>query len=337
MARGAVRRQAGPLLAAGLLLLAPAAAGGSRDAPVAAGLDPAVSPDGERIAFVRASGGNLDVWTCALAACEPRRLTSHEARDKSPAFSPDGRLVVFASWREGSGDLWVVPADGSAPPRRVTADGGDEDDPAWSPDGARIAFTWHRGPKTTIGLVAAGGGTPSAFDPFPSGTESEPAWSGDGERLALVTDRFGDLDLAVFRVEDEALDPLSADARVLRVPDSSEMAPAWHPESDWIVHTTDADPRSAGSAFESDRVGPARGGVRVFEPGPRNVWRVSAALPSSRLRVSPRDVDADDPAWTADGTSVVYTVTRVTGRRSRQISPPEIWLRRSVEKRKRRR
>jgi len=76
--------------------------------------DPAVSPDGRRVAF--AWGGvrneDYDIWIQEVGADAPLRLTDGPAADVHPAWSPDGARVAFLrASREGSG-VYVVPSDG---------------------------------------------------------------------------------------------------------------------------------------------------------------------------------------------------------------------------------
>jgi hypothetical protein len=81
---------------------------------------PAVSPGGNRLAFMSNISGNWEIYmTNAHAPAsedgqEPIRLTNHAARDGVPAWSPDGQWLAFASDRDGTWALWVMRPDGSA-------------------------------------------------------------------------------------------------------------------------------------------------------------------------------------------------------------------------------
>ena len=74
-------------------------------------LDPALSPDGKKIAFEFQG----DIWTTAAEGGTAQRLTVHEAHDRLPAWSPDGRWMAFSSKRAGNYDVWVMPANGGKP------------------------------------------------------------------------------------------------------------------------------------------------------------------------------------------------------------------------------
>ncbi|HEV2357477.1 MAG TPA: S9 family peptidase [bacterium] len=122
---------------------------------------PAWSPDGRRLAFVRAraAAGDyslFDVWSMDADGGGPRQLTSEIGRAVAPAWSPDGEWIACFGNDEqegGFGDpvarVWLVPSAGG-PPRRLTA-GYDRAavllrpheitlPPVWSSDGRSVTF-----------------------------------------------------------------------------------------------------------------------------------------------------------------------------------------------------
>src|SRR5437660_2046194 len=71
--------------------------------------DTQVSPDGERVAFVRVTvnekkeGYNTSIWMVSTNSKElPHRLTTGE-RDSTPRWSPDGKYLVFTRATEKDG------------------------------------------------------------------------------------------------------------------------------------------------------------------------------------------------------------------------------------------
>ena len=100
---------------------------------------PALSPDGKRVAFVYRG----DVWVAASEGGRATALTSHVESDAYPMFSPDGKWVAFASKRNGGWDIFVVPADGG-PAQQITWHSGAELTGGWSPDGKQLLFAARR-------------------------------------------------------------------------------------------------------------------------------------------------------------------------------------------------
>jgi len=82
--------------------------------------DPAVSPDGRRIAYSGVKDDNRDIWVLDLERGTRTRLTSGGSNDFIPRWSADGRTVFYRVWIPGKDELWRVPADGTSGPRFVT-------------------------------------------------------------------------------------------------------------------------------------------------------------------------------------------------------------------------
>jgi eukaryotic-like serine/threonine-protein kinase len=77
--------------------------------------DPAISPDGRLVAFVRAGTG---VWLGGINGEAPREL-AEEDQDVSPVWSPDGRWIAYVNWKKDTQGSWssaieVRPAGGGA-------------------------------------------------------------------------------------------------------------------------------------------------------------------------------------------------------------------------------
>jgi dipeptidyl aminopeptidase/acylaminoacyl peptidase len=163
--------------------------------------DPAVSPDGGRVAFVSARDGNEEVYVADARTGEVLRLTRNlRVDDRRPAWSPDGRSIVWQSGRPDAADLFVMGANGSRT-RLLVGGAGDDVDPAWSPDGTRIAFSSTRSGRRQLWAVATAGSEPALLAQVP-GRAWAPAWSPGGRRIAFARESVGDADLWVLDLAD---------------------------------------------------------------------------------------------------------------------------------------
>lgn len=67
--------------------------------------DGAVSPDGRKVAFVRETDGNYDLWVQGIDGSGLTQLTTNVYGDFEPAWSPDGSRLAFVSNRDSEGDV----------------------------------------------------------------------------------------------------------------------------------------------------------------------------------------------------------------------------------------
>ncbi len=137
---------------------------------------PAFSPDGTRLAFLRAQDGPAQLWLLPAGGGEPEQVTTLPLGAGTPVWRPDGAEIAFSApidlhAEEGEdpgaqgrrahapvvADRIDFKADGAGflrtlrkhvhvldvatgEVRRVTSGDWHAGDPAWSPDGAKLAF-----------------------------------------------------------------------------------------------------------------------------------------------------------------------------------------------------
>jgi Tol biopolymer transport system component len=138
--------------------------------------DPALSPDGRKIAF-RA----LNALWLLTGAERPVRIVSDGYFNSAPDWSPDGRSLVYVSDRAGTANLWRYDiAEGTS--ERITDLPNAQLAPRWSPDGSRIAYQDESGANWVLTLAdgSVTQVTPALYQPGP------PVWSPNGRILALA-------------------------------------------------------------------------------------------------------------------------------------------------------
>lgn len=110
--------------------------------------DPALSPDGQWIAFVHADEGPFgNLWLIPASGGEARQLTYPETGGgyaSAPAWSPDGRYLVYSvNALTGGSHLWRVDVN-SGEAAALTSGFGGAGHAAISAEGTRLAYTTTR-------------------------------------------------------------------------------------------------------------------------------------------------------------------------------------------------
>jgi Tol biopolymer transport system component len=104
---------------------------------------PAISPDGERLAFLRSAGighaSSEEIYIMPVSVGEPRQITFDNVDIKGLAWTLDSRDLIFSSVRGGPHTLWRISTSGGEP-EPVTSGGELSFYPAISPDGHRLAY-----------------------------------------------------------------------------------------------------------------------------------------------------------------------------------------------------
>lgn len=156
-------------------------------------IEPALSPDGSRVAFVWDGGtnGSFDVYVKAVGSESVLALTASAADERYPVWSADGRSLLFARPGEQGLAIMQVSALGGAATRVLTDTTVSEiRGMSVSPDGQWVAYAARRDAAAPyrITLAALGSGAPRILttpDPGSLG-DIDPLFSRDGRSLAFI-------------------------------------------------------------------------------------------------------------------------------------------------------
>jgi serine/threonine protein kinase/Tol biopolymer transport system component len=151
--------------------------------------NPALSPDGRRIA-VDITDSEDQIWLYDLSR-ETLTPITFGGNDATPVWTPDGKRIALLSYEERSPNLFWQLADGSGRLERLTTSEYSQIPKSWSPDGQLLAFT-QAGATTglDIWVLHLGDHKAQPFLQTPA-DESVPQFSPDGHWLAYVSDESG--------------------------------------------------------------------------------------------------------------------------------------------------
>jgi dipeptidyl aminopeptidase/acylaminoacyl peptidase len=209
-------------------------------------------------------------------------LTNDAATNTDPSWSPDRSRIAYSA----DGKIWVMNADGSGK-TQITTGTGTDFEPAWSPDGSRIAFVSFRSSQTDLWAIAPNGSGQVQLTTTSGSPSAIPSWSPDGSRLA-----FGAIgDIYVMNAT------AGSSATKLTTNPFSDTNPDWSPDGTKIAYAANsmADPGdgSADNFYE----------ITVMNADGSNPVAVTS------------DSEFDlEPAWSPDGSRLVYTIGTTNGR-----------------------
>jgi len=241
--------------------------------PVRGIVAPAVSPDGQSVAFTALG----DLW---IAEKEKRaeRITNDVFVQAQPKWSPDGMKLIYVSDREGSMDIWQRDLK-TGEERALVKPTGGASLPAWSPDGKQIAFFTGSSLSGILQVYdLASASTKAVFDrPI---QPAQVSWGPDSRSLAVPvlnphSTRFRE---GIFEALIVSLDGGSP-RHVVPVPNRTLAYAVWSPDGRMMAFVEDGR------------------------------LSVVAINKQGEMSGTPRRLNddlADAPSWTGDSKSLVY-------------------------------
>lgn len=157
--------------------------------------NPALSPDGTRVAFVNDNIQFRTLYTVNADGSDLRSLPNVDISVDAPAWSPDGQQLVYTRdvffSRYPARVVYVTPANGQDQPRAITQAPDNPirgfDSPTFSPDGKTIAVIASESGSPQIYLISADGqGTPrrvTSSETF----KTSAVYSPGGEQVAFLS------------------------------------------------------------------------------------------------------------------------------------------------------
>ena len=150
-------------------------------------ITPAISPNGETIAFASNRSGFWDLYLLHLQSGEVTQLTNTPEYEGAPTWSPDGTFMAFEAYEDENLDIVVGPAtDPLSEPIALTTSSASDHSPAWAPDGRHIAFV-SDGEVILADLDRTDGSRFENLSNTELASESHPVWSPDGKRLVWAS------------------------------------------------------------------------------------------------------------------------------------------------------
>ncbi len=210
------------------------------------------------------------------------RVTDTRLTDRDVAISPDGSTMLFSrADSRNRMQLYRMNLE-SARATNVSRNRFSDSDPSWSPDGNQVVFESDRTGKPELWLMRPDGSHLKQLTA--NGAENGDAdWSPDGRKIVFESHADGKSDVYVINADGSGRSNLTPGT-----PDSYDADPRWSPDG-WMI------------AFKSDRSRPGRG----KKLGTYQVY-VMNADGSGLKRVTHTTADESEPAWSADGTRLVF-------------------------------
>jgi Tol biopolymer transport system component len=230
-------------------------------------VNPAWSPDGNKLAFTSHRDNTIAIYIIDLTSGELRSFSRTKRSPTQPDWSPDGERIAYIDNPAHPGidyELFVTNSVGSTP-QQLTDTAGYQTyaAPDWSPDGSRLCVASNENGNFDIFLIDPDGSNLQQLT-FSDADERAPTWSPDGTRIAFESNRDGNWDIYVMNADGSDIQRITDDP-------GNDQAPAWSPDGSRLAFQTDRD-----------------GNWEIY---------LMAADGSNLIRVTDNDWKDAEPAW----------------------------------------
>ena len=278
-----------------------------------------LSPDGSELLVISAAQ-QLDVegtlWILSVLGGPPYRMGEIHAR--SAAWSRDGRSVIYTS----GNDIYLAARDGSGV-RKLLSTSGFPEHPRWSRDMKLIRFDLVEGEQSSIWQVSAAG---TNAHPLLRGW-NDPAqeccgtWTPDGKYYVFQSTKdrvssFWAIREGVGLIENGRSTPIQLTygptnmlSPVFNRDGSQLFAMGEQPNGELVRYDAETQqwlPYLGGISAEGVSISPDRQWVAYVTYPEGELWRSKLDM-TERLRLTGPSMMAGVPAWSPDGTRIVFS------------------------------
>ena len=157
-------------------------------------ITPAISPDGQSVAFASNRNGYWDVYLLNLASGGITRLTDSLSYESSPSWSPDDKWLAYEAYIDNNLEIVIQSVTTPTDVIRLTNDPAADFSPVWSPHGRQILFVSNRSGEDEIWLADLDKGEEQRFQNIsqaPNSKDTHPAWSPGGSTVVWSGEQDG--------------------------------------------------------------------------------------------------------------------------------------------------
>jgi TolB protein len=280
-----------------------------------------VEPD--RIVFVSGpTTKSLDIYIMDADSSNVKQLTDTAVTEGDFSCSPDGRSIVYDSGGSKS-KIMVMNIDN----RQELCLSGDDTEtsnhnPTWSPDGTRIVFSSHNltEKNSDIYVVDADGKNLTKLTDTSKCNETDPDWSPDGTQIVFSSYNITEGESNIYVMDSDG----SNLTQLTNTIERSEGLPVWFPDGTRIMFSEHSliYVMNADGSNQKRLVSLPVSSPKLLPDGTKIIFSAIATKDTGifvinpdgtnrRILISQRGRDYSEPAWSPDGSKIVFLSAEV--------------------------